>query len=243
MTDITTKEIFSTIGSRVTSDQNSLVTSQHQKKDWEKIFIESEIAQDKQQNQDDQTKDGIYQDANSDNTHSRSAAPEILQDDTQIIPIDHMTTDITDGVARSGFVANFGVANVSDVNLMTVKSDAVTANNEIRVAIPMSNQDLQLKAQNTLKSGANQVYSSNLFAQNTKVGKVGLHVYQTEFGEMKIWMRDNSVSKHHGLQILRELKGIFSKIGVSLASFALNGEMLYSDNQETDSLSQGEVTI
>ena len=32
-------------------------------------------------------------------------------------------------------------------------------------------------------------------------------------------------------------------MGVALAKFTLNGETLFLDNQETDSLTKGEVTI
>jgi len=233
------------MGSRVTSEQHSLVASQQQKKDWEKIFVESEIAQDMRRNRDEKTKDVSNQDAGADKMQYRIGWSGVLPDEKLINLKDNLATasNASLGVNSSGSSTNSVDGKASDKYMIHAKSHISTAHNETRVVIPVVNQGLQLKEPDMVKPGSNSPHTNNSFAKKDMVGKVGLHIYRTELGELKIWMRDSSISNRQGVLIIRELKGIFSKIGVSLATFTLNGEMLYSDYRETESLTEGEVTL
>ena len=244
MNDITVKQHLQAVTGHLTSDQRSLVVSQQQKKDWEKVFLQSELAQEQQHDYEQKKNISFPQDEGIENFESGIDGQESMKHDNIINPDDYRSAARKDyrGVSQFPSSANSNEIDVIRTTTNNPKGSVSATIDETRVVTPLLNQQT-MKESSELKSNTHIVHNISNFTRSKPIGKVGLHVYRTELGELKIWMRDGSLTKQQGIAMIRELKGIFSKMGIALAKFTLNGEMLFIGNQETDSLTDGEVTI
>jgi len=248
MSVLTIKEQMQSMENHANNNHNSLVISQQQKKDWERIFVESELAQ-RQQN-DCGKKDCSFQDMAGDDHQSGNAGRDLLRVDNKLYQeqypsivqkdlsdvvqsVNHDKQGVQDGVCCKG--------NHYNTDNSELYSGVVTEDSPMPASL--TNQQPRWKLTNIERSSGSPVIDSNYFARAIKVGKTGLHFYQTEKGELKIWMRDGSLSKQQGLAIIKDLRGVFSKMGISLMNFTLNGEELYQDDHKIESRTEGEVTI
>ena len=245
MNDITVKQHLQSVAGHLTSDQRSLVVSQQQKKDWEKVFLQSELAQEQQHDYEEQKNISFHQDEGIKKVASEIDGQELTKHDSIINSDDYLSATRKDfrGVLQCASSAtNSNEIDAIRTNINDSKGVVSTTINETRVATPLLSQQT-IKEPSEMKSNTHIIHNSSNLTHSKPIGKVGLHVYRTEQGELKIWMRDGSLTKQQGIAMIRELRGIFSKMGVALAKFTLNGETLFLDNQETDSLTKGEVTI
>jgi len=248
MSDITIKEHMQSVGNFAKNNHDSLVISQQQKKDWERIFVESELAQHQQNGSTEER--NTYQDMAGDDRHSGKTGRDLPQIDNKLHQEQHpsiLQKDLSD-VEQSVIHDSQDVHDV----ICCKARDLSTNNSESHINVvtegsgmpaTLTNQQSQLKSTNSEIPTNNLVNDSNYFARAVKVGKIGLHFYQTEKGELKIWMRDGSLSKQQGLAIIKELRGVFSNMGISLMKFTLNGEMLLLEDHKIQSRTEGEVTI
>lgn len=73
--------------------------------------------------------------------------------------------------------------------------------------------------------------------------KMGLIVYKTADNQFKVWLRDKTIMKHQGAKLIKELRGMFSTLGSTLAVVTLNGEEIFNNNSQLNSNINDEVAI
>jgi len=67
-----------------------------------------------------------------------------------------------------------------------------------------------------------------------KASKTGLYIYKSDSDQIKVWLRDRSLSKQKGLALISELRKILSHIGINLVEATLNGQLI-TKNTSNDS--------
>jgi len=63
---------------------------------------------------------------------------------------------------------------------------------------------------------------------------MGLLVYKTPEDELKVWLRDKSISEKQGMVIVKNLQKMLTGIGISLAAITLNGNIVKLDTLKTN---------
>jgi len=89
-----------------------------------------------------------------------------------------------------------------------------------------------------------QIDQSYNFSKPTKseISKSGFHVYVTENGEIRVWLRNQALNVNAGLTLLQKLRNSFNQLGYTLDTFSLNGEAIFvrNDGQGDQAVEQTE---
>ena len=245
MADITIKDHLLILNKGTSQDLRSLNNSMQQRRDWEKTLIEYENTH---RELTIKTKDIQFTDK-IDRMSDRSTEPD--KNTRQLISelgdddFDKLKDKPQQSINLIGedLTLQTGVQKIDSMitdSIAKVVSDPLPG---IQISPSVTNridQKALFKGSTLLGSMS---LDRNLSGHATKVGKIGFHVYESATGELKVWLRDKSISKNQGMKIIGELNRMFLKLGKSLALFSLNGELVKPETNRSNSLIQDEVGI